>query len=720
MWRRGNSIPPSVEDVESVESYFASSRHPWSEHAAQLALLAHGCYRAQSGELIFEPLGKRSYILDEADPNLAAASLKLTSPDKLLNQITTIGQVQANCYVKDFFDGDGTTTRFYLSATPFLGNYGLILEQEYNGWPLDSRWWTLADVRGAVSVNSGRLWIQGGTGTAGQTRVQLAEELEIAGALILQHGDVTFQGASSGVLGGLYYASGLCIAGFQITPAGTQSSIAPIVNGAAAGSSLTTAAGHHYALTTRVYATEPVRRQQRFHSSQHVGGNAIGGAVVVSDVRVVLEVHDIDSNNIATQVAPAVVLYDGLLSNVDPACTYALVDALNLQCAIAYTRILKAPNVMVRSCLPGSGFRTRLVGTLLEGGECYLNSTGGLQFYSQSVPATYEKIVASYRTGKRAAAQVTNNASIAALARTGDDGVRSAIVSLVAPAARTSDDCTNAALAMLEDTTQPAWSGEYDCWSAFLPGTASDILPGDALEIKAPSRDCDCHVVVRTVEIAAHDLDGDGSQYKLTFANEAAQPLAAQSAPATSQDLAGVDLQHLANASAVLPALTLADLVDVSSTTLTFDMGVDPPQGGGFEVRYSDSGWDPAIDRNLAARFTTRSFTLPRLSRVQNYFVRQYDNSNPVNYSKCSTLLHVDYPLMTSFEKQVLEDLAELKTNMKWIVGDGTNGRLHELEGRVQKHEVFVQKAGGIGTLIAGLLTILHVGIDYLRLHHTP
>jgi hypothetical protein len=75
---------------------------------------------------------------------------------------------------------------------------------------------------------------------------------------------------------------------------------------------------------------------------------------------------------------------------------------------------------------------------------------------------------------------------------------------------------------------------------------------------------------------------------------------------------------------------------------------------------------------------------------------------------------------MTSFEKQVLEDLAELKTNMKWIVGDGTSGRLYELEGRVQKHELFVQKAGGIGTLIAGLLTVLHVGIDYLRLRQTP
>jgi hypothetical protein len=75
---------------------------------------------------------------------------------------------------------------------------------------------------------------------------------------------------------------------------------------------------------------------------------------------------------------------------------------------------------------------------------------------------------------------------------------------------------------------------------------------------------------------------------------------------------------------------------------------------------------------------------------------------------------------MTSFEERVLADLSELKANMRWVVGDGTNGRLQELEGRVQKHEIFVQKAGGIGTLIAGLLTVLHVGVDYLKWHHTP
>ena len=50
-------------------------------------------------------------------------------------------------------------------------------------------------------------------------------------------------------------------------------------------------------------------------------------------------------------------------------------------------------------------------------------------------------------------------------------------------------------------------------------------------------------------------------------------------------------------------------------------------------------------DGNLAGRFTTQTFTLPRLSRVQGYYLRQYDGSSPAKYSRDSALLHVDYPL---------------------------------------------------------------------------
>ena len=71
---------------------------------------------------------------------------------------------------------------------------------------------------------------------------------------------------------------------------------------------------------------------------------------------------------------------------------------------------------------------------------------------------------------------------------------------------------------------------------------------------------------------------------------------------------------------------------------------------------------------------------------------------------------------MTEFERQVLSDLTELKTQMRSLVGNGQPGRVSELESRVERHEAFIQRAGGIGAALAGLMTVVHLGIDYLRI----
>jgi hypothetical protein len=63
------------------------------------------------------------------------------------------------------------------------------------------------------------------------------------------------------------------------------------------------------------------------------------------------------------------------------------------------------------------------------------------------------------------------------------------------------------------------------------------------------------------------------------------------------------------------------------------------------EVRENDYGWGQANDRNLLGRFSTETFSLARLARTQNYFLRLYDNSSPPKYSRYSAALHVDYPL---------------------------------------------------------------------------
>ena len=60
---------------------------------------------------------------------------------------------------------------------------------------------------------------------------------------------------------------------FRVTPNGTQSNIQALVNGAVTGPVMTTVAGHHYVLTTRLYSLVIFRREQTFHSVAHPAGS---------------------------------------------------------------------------------------------------------------------------------------------------------------------------------------------------------------------------------------------------------------------------------------------------------------------------------------------------------------------------------------------------------------------------------------------------------------
>ena len=70
---------------------------------------------------------------------------------------------------------------------------------------------------------------------------------------------------------------------------------------------------------------------------------------------------------------------------------------------------------------------------------------------------------------------------------------------------------------------------------------------------------------------------------------------------------------------------------------------------------------------------------------------------------------------VTDFERQVLEDLAEIKTNMRWLLGNGKPGCIQELADRVDRHERVVQRFTGIGGALAGLITLVHLALAYLR-----
>jgi hypothetical protein len=641
----------ATQNLDTLATYTVNPQKSFSFHAAEIALASRGSFRAMNGALFLAPVGASTYALNESDENFSPVGLRLNGPNLLVNNVTVIGQEEPQALVRDYFVGDGLSLKFYLSQKPFAQTKPALIDEEYLGPGLDATTWVKTDPLSAVSVAAQTLQVSGGTGIDGQTTVSFIEEIELGGALELQHGDVTFTTSSQGVLGGLYAgaisASG-CLAGFQISPSATGSVIQALINGSLAGPVMNTTSGHQYFLTTYVYSMEVYRAGETYHSSLHPAGSGRGGAAVTADVRFVLEVQDIDPNNPATQVAPATVLYDDVIASAPGFCTYALVNAVNMQCSIAYTYVAHISLAEVRTALPSANYVTQLVGSLSEGAACEVTSDPSLDFYPQYVPALNQLIVVSYRGSGRAVAQVENAASVTSLQKGVDNGTRGTVRVVKKPAARTDIDCENAALAILDDATGPAWSGTYETWSDFLPDAAPDIFPGDAVMVNVPSRGASFTAIVREVEVEVADPANDRGFYTIGFANDLASPLAIECAASTTtiplQDMPPL-LQTTQVGAYYQTDLTEAQITAVTSTTVEVDAGMAPGSGCGIEVRENDYGWGQANDRNLLGRFNTQTFSLARLARTQNYFLRLYDSSSPPKYSRYSAALHVDYPL---------------------------------------------------------------------------
>jgi len=641
----------AVQDVDTLASYEVNPQKSFSFHAAEIAVASRACFRSMNGALILAPVGSTTYTLNESDPNFSPERLWLNSPNLLVNDVTVIGEDEPQNYCRDYFVGDGESLKFYLSQSPFAQAKPALIDEEYPGPGLDPTTWTVSDPASAVTVVAQTLQIAGGTGVDGQTTVNFIEQVELGGALELQHGSVSFTAASHGVLGGLYageISAETCLAGFQITPAGTGSTIQALINGAFTGVVMTTTPGHQYFFTTYLYSMEVYRAGETYHSSLHPAGSGWGGAAVASDVRFVLEVQDIDPTDPATLMAPPTVLYDDVITSAPGFCAYTLVNAASMQCSIAYTYVAHIALPEIRTALPGGSYVTQLVGAAADGGQCIITSDPALNFYGQYVPALNQLIVASYRGSGRAVAAVENAMSVASMENGADDGTRGSVRVAKNPQSRTDVDCENAALAILDDAVGIAWSGTYETWSDFLPGAAADIFPGDAIAVTVASRSAAFTAIVREVELQIADPADDRSLYTIEFANDLASPLGIECVSSVTT-ISLEDMPPLLQTTQVgvyyEADLTEAQITAVTSTTVSLDAGIAPAAGFGIEVRANDYSWGTANDRNLLGRFNTQTFSLARLARTETYFLRLYDSSSPPKYSRYSAALHVDYPL---------------------------------------------------------------------------
>jgi len=173
------------------------------------------------------------------------------------------------------------------------------------------------------------------------------------------------------------------------------------------------------------------------------------------------------------------------------------------------------------------------------------------------------------------------------------------------------------------------------------------VWPGDVLQVA--SGGATTPLLVRSVVVEDGHAVPEMLEYKIAFANDWATELADGLGLKLSDEIPGDAV--LPSAAANGPGEVLANLQQLALTSLStmalqVDAGCDPPAGGGFEVRRRDWSFGVGVDpADLVLRSPVRSFSIARAAQVERYYVRIYDASSPVRYSRFSSAVFVNAPV---------------------------------------------------------------------------
>jgi hypothetical protein len=394
-----------------------------------------------------------------------------------------------------------------------------------------------------------------------------------------------------------------------------------------------------YTLRLRIYCSEQQRVLESFYSQGDAGLMEFGGDLIPAAASVVIEVQEL-VNGIP---APAVVLYDGLISQAPATCSVVLASSTNLTGSLRSVRVNRPAQAWVKTMPLNGGWMTRKIGTSATTGDCHLETTGGIRFFAGAIPASGECISVSYRTERRAITRLSQQDSVAREGVGGFSGTCALAGTLSRPKARSSADCENGARALLNTSCSrsAALQGRYGLVTAEgedLPG--GDIWPGDTLVLDSSSGNLQAEVVVRDVKLDVTPTAPQLLRYTIDFANDWARELSlsvSTSVAANAWIPSSPNTTVLSN----LAGLT----IHVSGGAIAVDAGVSPPEGGGFEVRRRDWAFAAGSDSDLVLRSPVQHFSIPRWAATEQYFVRMYDASNPPVYSRVSSAMFLNLPM---------------------------------------------------------------------------
>ena len=627
----------------AISNFVPDPGAPWSKSAGQVASMARAAYRAVNGALTVSPVQTTVHPLNETDGSLNLATLSFTASVKraLANDVTVCGEHEPVAYVTEYFLGDGATTQFYLAQDPFFpaASKSTIISELFNETQINQSVWGVTGGAGYLTLGAGGLAMNGGNGIDGETLLAWLDPVEMGGTLLLEAVGVTLAAGSTGALAGFFVGrdtQAACIAGFQATVQAGNVTLQPLIQGSAVGTAYAINPAYQYTLRVRVHCAENERELAIYRSYGDSGPITAGGQWNTAAGSVQMEIQQF-VNGVGGM---PVTLYDGAIVSLPGACNVVAASSISLVGTMRALNLTNLGSGWVVSTPTSGGAHTRRVGTTAEAAECHLERTGKVVFYTGYAPVAGEQIAVSYRTVGRAVGRAVNTASQAALAATGMPSEAVWIGSVTNPPARSSADCRNAALVM-----EQAAAGVSALWSGTYKGTrfsfATDVWPGDALLLNAPSTSLNAQVVVRTVTVSYRASYPDLVEYAIAFANDWADDLAIKSCvtvPVDTRLPAPIAPTMLAN----LTGLTVTTL---NGTTVTVNAGVTPPTGGGFEVRTRDFDFMAGQDPTLVMRSTQAAMTFSRTSANDRFFIRMYDGATPPNYSEFSTALFINLPL---------------------------------------------------------------------------
>ncbi|HEY6413782.1 MAG TPA: hypothetical protein VIX42_08845 [Edaphobacter sp.] len=628
-----------VASGPAVGVFEPSLTSTWSTNAGDLAAATYTSYRVLNGALTLQPAGTVTHALSDSNGTLQVTALKLGQVKELANDVTLSGEMEPTAYISESFAGDGTTTVFQLSASPFRvkASASKLLTDSFNEGAFDHGIWAVNDSGSHLGFSAAGLTMTGGNGFDGQTTLTAINAVELGGTLVIEAGSLQLGAGSAGVVCGLYSGAtemANCFAGYNVRQSGGATVVAPMVNGAEVGTVFTLLSGHRYTLRIRLHCVEMQRVLQTYYAMVDGAVRSFGGGVVGAPMALVFELQDLG----ASSNTPATVLYDGSVTSSPASCNFVAVNCVQLFGSMGYCRVTQTGSAWVVSTLPSGVKETRLIGIAGEGVDCEVSATGKVTVLAGRIPVANELVTVMYRGDQRSVARLENAASVAVEAAGGMPGTARWLGKVLRPAARCSVDCESAAAAVLSFSASrgAALAGVY------VAVNIADVWPGDVLAITSGGQTKS--VVVRRVTVEDGGVWPEALAYRMEFANDWAEGLGLKLSEAIATD-AWLPQTALSSPSNVLANLQQLQVVSATGTALQVDAGMAPPAGGGFEVRRRDWDFGPGVDQDLVLRSPVRRFSIPREGQVERYYVRMYDGSTTPVYSRFSSAVFTNLPV---------------------------------------------------------------------------